>query len=122
VTRSLYDLDPGQLDALVAEAGEPPYRARQLAHWLDARRQPDPRAMTNLPRPLRARLSERFAGAGLALDRHQAGDDGWTHKFLFRLPGGDAVESVLMYYERGGGGPPPPPPPPLDSFAWKPPR
>ncbi|HYJ72792.1 MAG TPA: 23S rRNA (adenine(2503)-C(2))-methyltransferase RlmN [Actinomycetota bacterium] len=105
MTRSLYDLDAGQLDALVAEAGEPPYRARQLAHWLDARRQPDPRAMTNLPRSLRARLSERFAGAGLALDLHQAGDDGWTHKFLFRLPGGDAVESVLMYYPPAGSRP-----------------
>jgi 23S rRNA (adenine2503-C2)-methyltransferase len=105
VTRSLYDLDPGQLDTLVAEAGEPPYRARQLAHWLDARRQPDPRAMTNLPRSLRARLSERFADAGLALDLHQAGDDGWTHKFLFRLPGGDAVESVLMYYPPAGSRP-----------------
>ena len=105
MTRSLYDLDPGQLEALVAEAGEPPYRARQLAHWLDTRRQPDPRAMTNLPRSLRARLSERFAGAGLALDHHQAGDDGWTHKFLFRLPGGDAVESVLMLYPPHGSSP-----------------
>jgi len=102
VTRSLYDLDPGQLEALVAEAGEPPYRARQLAHWLDRRRQPDPRAKTNLPRSLRARLSERFAQAGLTLDQHQAGDDGWTHKFLFRLPGGDAVESVLMLYPPAG--------------------
>jgi len=105
VTRSLYDLDSGQLEALVAEAGEPPYRARQLTHWLDSRRQPDPRAMTNLPRGLRARLSERFAGAGLTLDRHQAGDDGWTHKLLFRLPGGDAVESVLMLYPPAGAGP-----------------
>jgi 23S rRNA (adenine2503-C2)-methyltransferase len=105
VTRSLYDLDAGQLEALVAEAGEPPYRARQLTHWLDTRRQPDPRAMTNLPRSLRARLSERFAGAGLTLDRHQAGDDGWTHKLLFRLPGGDAVESVLMYYPPAGSSP-----------------
>jgi 23S rRNA (adenine2503-C2)-methyltransferase len=105
MTRSLYDLDPGQLEALVAEAGEPPYRARQLAHWLDRRRQPDPGAMTNLPRSLRARLSERFAGAGLVLDRHQAGDDGWTHKFLFRLPGGDAVESVLMLYPPAGARP-----------------
>jgi 23S rRNA (adenine2503-C2)-methyltransferase len=105
VTRSLYDLDAGQLAALVAEAGEPPYRARQLTHWLDIRRQPDPRAMTNLPRSLRARLSERFAGAGLTLDRHQGGDDGWTHKLLFRLPGGDAVESVLMYYPPAGSSP-----------------
>jgi 23S rRNA (adenine2503-C2)-methyltransferase len=105
VTRSLYDLDARQLEALVAEAGEPPYRARQLVHWLDDRRQPDPGAMTSLPRSLRARLSERFAGTGLALDRHQAGDDGWTHKFLFRLPGGDAVESVLMLYPPAGSSP-----------------
>jgi 23S rRNA (adenine2503-C2)-methyltransferase len=105
MTRSLYDLDQGQLEALVAEAGEAPYRARQLAHWLDRRRQPDPGAMTNLPRPLRARLSERFAGAGLTLDRHQAGDGGWTHKLLFRLPGGDAVESVLMFYPPAGSRP-----------------
>jgi 23S rRNA (adenine2503-C2)-methyltransferase len=105
VTRSLYDLDAGQLATLVAEAGEPPYRARQLTHWLDTRRQPDPRAMTNLPRGLRERLSERFAGAGLTLDRHQVGDDGWTHKLLFRLPGGDAVESVLMFYPPAGTSP-----------------
>ena len=111
MTRSLYDLDPGQLEALVAEAGEPPYRARQLVHWLDGRRQPDPRAMTNLPRSLRARLSERFAGAGLTLDQHQAGDDGWTHKFLFRLPGGrrgrvgpDAVPAGRLQPRRGLGG------------------
>ena len=103
MTRSLYDLDAGQLEALVAEAGEPPYRARQLAHWLDDRRQPDPRRMSDLPGSLRARLADRFAGAGLTLERHQAGDGGWTHKLLFRLPGGDAVESVLMLYPVGGG-------------------
>jgi 23S rRNA (adenine2503-C2)-methyltransferase len=119
VTRSLYDLDTGALAALVAEAGEPPYRARQLAHWLDTRRQPDPQAMTNLPRSLRARLSERFAGMALALDRHQAGDDGWTHKFLFRLPGGDAVESVLMYYKRGGLRPPRSPQDPMVEDDWE---
>jgi 23S rRNA (adenine2503-C2)-methyltransferase len=100
VKRSLYDLDAGQLEALVAEAGEPPYRARQLAHWLDGRRQPDPRRMSDLPGPLRARLADRFAAAGLTLERHQAGDGGWTHKLLFRLPGGDAVETVLMLYPR----------------------
>jgi 23S rRNA (adenine2503-C2)-methyltransferase len=119
MTRSLYDLGPGQLEALVAEAGEPPYRARQLAHWLDTRRQPDPRAMTNLPRSLRARLSERFAEAGLAIDQHQTGDDGWTHKVLFRLPGGDAVESVLMLYKRGGLHPPRSPQDPTVEEDWE---
>jgi 23S rRNA (adenine2503-C2)-methyltransferase len=98
LTRSLYDLAADDLEAMVAEAGEPTYRARQLADWLDHRRVVDPLAMTDLPAHFRSWLAERFAGSGLTLERHQTGDGGWTHKFLFALPGGDRVESVLMFY------------------------
>jgi 23S rRNA (adenine2503-C2)-methyltransferase len=108
--RSLYDLGAADLARLVEEAGEPPYRARQLARWLDRRKEADLGAMTDLPGGFRGWLAERFAGSGLVLERHQVGDGGWTHKFLFGLPGGDSVESVLMLYppagegEAGGGG------------------
>lgn len=102
--RSLYDLSAADLAALAAEAGEPAYRARQVADWLDRRHVADPLAMTDLPRRLRGWLAERFAGTGLTLERHQSGDDGWTHKFLFGLPGGDRVESVLMFYPPGPDG------------------
>ena len=100
--RSLYDLEPADLARLAAEAGEPAYRARQLGRQLDRRKLADPGAMTDLPARFRAFLGERFAGAGLGLERHQVGDDGWTHKFLFGLSGGDSVESVLMFYPPGG--------------------
>ncbi len=100
--RSLYDLGPTDLARLAAEAGEPPYRARQLARQLDRRKTADPGAMTDLPGRFRAFLGERLAGAGLRPERHQVGDDGWTHKFLFGLEGGDSVESVLMFYPPGG--------------------
>jgi len=100
---SVYDLAPSDLAALVAESGEPPYRARQLGHWLDRRRVTDPRGMTDLPAGFRERLSERLAGTGLEPRRHQAGDGGWTHKFLFGLGGGDSVESVLMLYPPKAG-------------------
>jgi 23S rRNA (adenine2503-C2)-methyltransferase len=96
--RSPYDLGEGDLERLVGEAGEPAYRARQLATWLDRRHTSDPEAMTDLPGGFRADLAERWAGAGLSQLDHQVGDDGWTHKFLFGLPGGDAVETVLMFY------------------------
>jgi len=102
VIRSLYDLSGADLTALVAEAGEPAYRARQVADWLDRRRVCDPLAMTDLPGHFRSRLAQRFAGSGLTLERQQGGDGGWTHKFLFGLPGGDQVESVLMFYPPGG--------------------
>jgi 23S rRNA (adenine2503-C2)-methyltransferase len=100
--RSLYDLTAAELSALVEEAGEPAYRSRQLGHWLDRRRVLDPLLMTDLPGGFRRRLAERLAGSGLNLTRHQAGDGGWTHKFLFRLAGGDSVESVLMFYPAPG--------------------
>src|SRR6266487_6547971 len=100
--RSLYDLEPADLACLAAEAGEPAYRARQLGRQLDRRKVADPDAMTDLPAGFRGFLAERFTGAGLDLQRHQVGDDGWTHKFLFGLSGGDSVESVLMFYPPGG--------------------
>jgi 23S rRNA (adenine2503-C2)-methyltransferase len=100
--RSLYDLEAADLARLVEEAGEPSYRVRQLSRWLDRRKVADLEAMTDLPAGFRSRLARRLAGAGLALQRHQAGDDGWTHKFLFGLPGGDSVESVLMLYPPAG--------------------
>jgi 23S rRNA (adenine2503-C2)-methyltransferase len=96
--RSLYDLEAADLARLVEEAGEPSYRARQLSRWLDRRKVADLEAMSDLPAGFRARLAERLGGAGLTLQRHQVGDGGWTHKFLFGLPGGDSVESVLMLY------------------------
>ncbi|HKE98320.1 MAG TPA: 23S rRNA (adenine(2503)-C(2))-methyltransferase RlmN [Actinomycetes bacterium] len=96
--RSPYDLGPGELDRLVHEAGEPAYRARQVARWLDRGHVAEPAAMTDLPAGLRAALAERWSGAGLRRLAHQAGDDGWTHKFLFGLADGQAVETVLMFY------------------------
>ncbi len=103
--RSLYDLEAAELARLVEEAGEPSYRARQLLRWLDRRKVAELEAMTDLPAGFRARLAERLAGAGLVLERHQVGDAGWTHKFLFGLPGGDSVESVLMLYPPVGQAP-----------------
>src|SRR6266508_2757437 len=76
--RSLYDLEPADLARLVSEAGEPAYRARQLARQLDRRKVADPGAMTDLPAGFRGFLAERFTGAGLELQRHQVGDDVWA--------------------------------------------
>jgi 23S rRNA (adenine2503-C2)-methyltransferase len=96
--RSWYDLEPADLARLASDAGQPAYRSRQLAQQLDRRKVADPEAMTDLPAGFREYLRERLPEAGLVLERHQVGDDGWTHKFLFGLQGGDSVESVLMFY------------------------
>lgn len=54
--------------------------------------------MTNLPVGLRERLSDRLWP--FLVETEQAGDDGRTVKWLFRLPDGNAIEAVLMGYKK----------------------
>jgi 23S rRNA (adenine2503-C2)-methyltransferase len=92
-----YALDRAGLEALVAELGEPRYRADQLRGWL-VRGVDDPAEMTDLPAGLRDRLAARFAPARPELVAHTVADAGHTHKLLLRFPDGEAIETVLMLY------------------------
>ncbi len=85
-----------ELAALLAEWGEPPYRARQVWDGLYGRRAPLDE-LTDVGRPLRARLAE---GLPLALaPRHtSSADDGETLKWLWAGGDGASVETVLMRY------------------------
>ncbi len=94
-----YSLDHEGVAALVAEFGEPSYRADQLWSWL-VRGVDDPAEMTNLPKALRAQLEERFAPSRPELIAHSVADDGHTHKLLLRFADGEAIETVLMLYPR----------------------
>jgi len=95
---SLYALDRAGLEALVAELGEPRYRADQLWRWLYRRLAPDLEAMTDLPRGLRARLAERVRLHTLVEVARTQSADGLATKLLFRLRDGQMVETVLMHY------------------------
>ena len=94
-----YALTREGLEELVAELGEPRYRADQVHGWL-VRGVDDPDEMTDLPKEFRATLGERFAPARPELVAHQVADDGHTHKLLLRFPDGEAIETVLMLYPR----------------------
>ncbi len=94
-----YTLDREGLDALVAELGEPRYRADQIQGWL-VRGVDDPFEMTDLPTRLRDTLAARFAPARPELVDHRVADGGRTHKLLLRFPDGEAIETVLMLYPR----------------------
>jgi 23S rRNA (adenine2503-C2)-methyltransferase len=94
-----YALDRSELQALLAELGEPSYRARQVHAWL-VRGVDDPAAMTDLPSGVREALAVRFAPTRPELVAHRIADDGHTHKLLLRFPDGEAIETVLMLYPR----------------------
>jgi len=80
---------------LLAEVGEPAFRARQLCQWVYKRQATSLQHMTDLPESLRRRLQERLYISTLTLVRQQQSVDG-TAKFLFRLEDGNQIETVLI--------------------------
>ncbi|MBN2507366.1 MAG: 23S rRNA (adenine(2503)-C(2))-methyltransferase RlmN [Verrucomicrobia bacterium] len=75
--------------------GHEPYRVGQVLNWLYANRAESWDVMTNLPLKLRQRMKEEWTLHVLEWVRQQAAEDG-TRKFLWRLPDGHLIESVLI--------------------------
>ncbi|NTU70511.1 MAG: 23S rRNA (adenine(2503)-C(2))-methyltransferase RlmN [Coriobacteriia bacterium] len=86
-------LDRPGLVALVAEFGQPAFRAAQIERWLYERDAKTFDDMTDLPTGLRASLAGRFALPSPVVLQRQASSDG-TVKYLLQLAGGATVETV----------------------------
>jgi len=84
-----------RLGRFMHEAGEPAYRARQVADRLWRNPAASFGDMTELPVTLRERLAASFALPRLTLDTRQRSQDG-TEKFLFRLDDGEGIETVAI--------------------------
>lgn len=91
----LRDLQLQDMVTLLAEEGEPAFRATQLCQWVYKRQATSLHEMTDLPESLRQRLQERFYVSTLALRRRQQSTDG-TEKLLFSLEDGNQIETVLI--------------------------
>ena len=87
------------LAGVLAERGQPPFRARQVWEWT-ARGVSGYEEMTNLPRALRAELAEAVPFSTLSVEDEAHAADG-TVKALFRTAEGHPVEAVLMRYRDG---------------------
>jgi 23S rRNA (adenine2503-C2)-methyltransferase len=92
-------VDLQRLDQILADAGEPDFRSRQVWRWLSSGAR-GYGAMTDLPAGLRARLAEELPLSTLELVREARAKDG-TVKALFHTHDGRAVEAVLMRYKDG---------------------
>jgi len=92
-------VDLPQLERTLEEAGEPPYRARQVWRWL-ARGAGSFEEMTDLSLGLRRRLAGELVISSLELMREARSADG-TVKALFETAEGRPVEAVLMSYRDG---------------------
>lgn len=96
----LLDLELPEMTEAVASLGEKPFRARQLWKWLYAGVL-DFDGMTDLSAAFRVKLAERYMAGGLGIAQKQVSAQDGTTKYLFGLPDGNLVESVLMRYKYG---------------------
>ncbi len=98
--QNLYDLNFDELTQLLADLGEPSFRAQQLWGWLYQRYVPDVAAMANLPKTLREKLDTAVTLSAGHIASQQHSSDGQTQKVLFQLPDNQLIETVLMRYEK----------------------
>lgn len=89
-----------ELAEYIRSLGQPAFRAGQIFRWLHQRGATEFAAMTDIPKTLIAQLGEQCEIETLSVARKQVSKDG-TVKYLFRLPDGNCIESVIMRYHYG---------------------
>ena len=92
---SIYGLTRQELIEWVEEHGEKKFRATQIWEWLYRKRVQSFEEMTNLSKSLIETLNDQFVINPLKQRIVQESADG-TVKYLFELPDGMLIETVLM--------------------------
>lgn len=92
---SLLGLTLEEVTAMMAEWGEPGFRAKQVMEGVFKRRVLSFDQMTNLSAALRAKLAERFTLRTMSYSSVTGSED-TTRKYLFKLHDGRYVETVLI--------------------------
>jgi 23S rRNA (adenine2503-C2)-methyltransferase len=87
-----------EIEDFVQSLGLPKFRARQIHTWIYVKYASSFDEMTDLSKDIRDTLNQKASVALLELAHLQVSHDG-TRKYLFKLPDGKYVESVLMSFE-----------------------
>lgn len=90
-----------ELQIAIQNMNEPAYRASQIYRWLHVRNVQEFSQMTDLSSPFRMKLKNNFVIKKLLVSRKFASKIDDTVKYLYQLPDGQHVETVLMHYQHG---------------------
>ena len=93
--------DLPELKKTVEGLSEKPFRAKQIYEWLHKKQAESFQEMTNLSVSLREKLKRNCQIMSLKVLEVQTSKLDGTQKYLFALPDGNVVESVLMKYHHG---------------------
>lgn len=103
MTQTLIDLRsllPEEVKQIIVEHGLEPFRAGQILSWLEKGVR-DFDQMTNLSKVTRETLSRIFFISNMKEVEKRISKIDETAKYLFTLPDGEYVESVLLSYKHG---------------------
>ena len=93
-------LSLSQLTEYVKDLGLKSFNAKQIYIWLHQKNVHSFEEMTNISKQAREQLASECDIVNLEIAQKQVSKDG-TIKYLYRLPDGNCIESVLMRYEHG---------------------
>lgn len=99
--RDILSMNLEELTSAMQEMGEPKYRAEQIFRWLHVRNAESFSEMLDIPSKLRMQLDVEFCIKGIFVVRKLASSMDDTVKYLYGLPDGQYVETVLMSYRHG---------------------
>jgi 23S rRNA (adenine2503-C2)-methyltransferase len=94
----LYGLTRPELHALVESWGFSPAHAARLWKYLYLGLAATPGELPEIPSRVRARLAAETRIGALPVSLETGSSDGFTRKFLLRLPDGERIETVLMRF------------------------
>ncbi len=97
--KNLREIALPELEVMMAELGEPKFRAKQVHEWVWQKFAADINDMTNLSKALREKLSQEFFIPKVKMHHSQYSSDG-TIKNRLQLHDGFYVESVLIPTEK----------------------
>ncbi len=96
----LKDFDFDELAEFLRAEGEPNFRAKQIFSWLHKGVESFDE-MTNISKQTREALEKKCVVSNLRIREKHVSKIDKTTKYLFELPDGNCIESVVMYYKHG---------------------
>lgn len=99
--KDILSMPYNQLEEEIYLLGEPKFRTKQIYTWLHQKQTTDFSKMSSLSLQLRERLDRIFCINRLKITRKLASSIDHTVKYLYELPDGNYVETVLMEYHYG---------------------
>ena len=100
IKQDMRSMLPEEIEDALAELGEPKFRAKQIFGWL-SRGVSSFDQMTNLSKPLRMSLAEKYTICVPGIIKKQVSKIDGTVKYLWELDDENAVETVMMSYKHG---------------------